>query len=164
MKEYHLEYLVKFIVNGKNLETIEEVRSLGSTITSMEFCMLLDDRLKELKFNYENIKKVSYNYNRENKIIVEQNLFSEKSLSKDKLNKIRSEFIDVANTYYSNNKFHTFNNKQIYELIENREIQKMVHKINNSGKLSQFTTLEIQNILNDTKCFDKFNKILFVSQ
>ena len=84
MKEYHLEYLVKFIVNSKNLETIGEVRSLGSTITSMEFCMLLDDRLKELKFNYENIKKVSYNYNRENKIIVEQNLFSEKYLSKDK--------------------------------------------------------------------------------
>ena len=112
MKEYHLEYLVKFIVNGKNLETIGEVRSLGSTITSMEFCMLLDDRLKELKFNYENIKKVSYNYNRENKIIVEQNLFSEKSLSKDKLNKIRSEFMDVANTYFSNNKFPTFHNKQ----------------------------------------------------
>lgn len=112
MKEYHLEYLVKFIVNGKNLETIGEVRSLGSTITSMEFCMLLDDRLKELKFNYENIKKVSYNYNRENKIIVEQNLFSEKSLSKDKLNKIRSEFMDVANAYFSNNKFHTFHNKQ----------------------------------------------------
>lgn len=45
-------------------------------------------------------------------------------------------------------------------LMQNREIQKMVHKINNSGKLSQFTTLEIQNILNDTKCFDKFNKII----
>ncbi len=112
MKEYHLEYLVKFIINSNYLETIKEVKSLGSTITSMEFCMLLDDRLKELKFNYEDIKKVSYNYNRENNIVINQTLFSEKSLSKNKLNRLRDYFLDVANTYFSNNKFHTFHNKK----------------------------------------------------
>lgn len=45
-------------------------------------------------------------------------------------------------------------------LMPNNEIQKMISKIVKSKKLNQFTTLEIKNILEDEKCFEKCNKII----
>lgn len=45
-------------------------------------------------------------------------------------------------------------------LMPNHEIQKMVTKIVKSKKLNQFTTLEIRNILEDEKCFEKCDKII----
>lgn len=45
-------------------------------------------------------------------------------------------------------------------LMPNHEIQKMITKIVKSKKLNQFTTLEIRNILEDEKCFEKCDKII----
>ena len=45
-------------------------------------------------------------------------------------------------------------------LMPNHEVQKMVTKIVKSKKLNQFTTLEIRNILEDEKCFEKYDKII----
>lgn len=45
-------------------------------------------------------------------------------------------------------------------LLSNHEVQKMFSKIVKSKKLCQFTTLEIQNILEDPKCFEKYDKII----
>ena len=45
-------------------------------------------------------------------------------------------------------------------LMPNHEIQKMFSKIVKSRKLNQFTTLEIRNILEDEKCFEKCDKII----
>lgn len=45
-------------------------------------------------------------------------------------------------------------------LMDNPEVQKMVHSIKKSKRLNQFTTLEILNILDDQKCFEKYDKIV----
>lgn len=45
-------------------------------------------------------------------------------------------------------------------LKDNDEVKKMVHSITKSKELNQFTTLEILNILNDRKCFEKYDKII----
>lgn len=44
-------------------------------------------------------------------------------------------------------------------LLENEEIKKMVSKVANS-KISSFTTMEIENIVKDKACFNKYNKII----
>lgn len=44
-------------------------------------------------------------------------------------------------------------------LLENKEIKKMVSKVSNS-KISSFTTMEIENIVEDKACFNKYNQII----
>lgn len=44
-------------------------------------------------------------------------------------------------------------------LLKNKEIKKMVSKISNS-KISSFTTMEIENIVGDKACFNKYNQII----
>lgn len=44
-------------------------------------------------------------------------------------------------------------------LLENKEIKKMVSKVFNS-KISSFTTMEIENIVEDKACFNKYNQII----
>ena len=46
-------------------------------------------------------------------------------------------------------------------LMPNDEIKKMVNTIVKSKKLNQFTILEIRNVLNDTNCFKKYDKIIY---
>lgn len=44
-------------------------------------------------------------------------------------------------------------------LLKNNEIKKMVSKVSNS-KISSFTTMEIENIVEDKACFNKYNQII----
>lgn len=118
MKEYCLEYVVKFKCCKKNLETIKELKSLGSSISPIEFCMILDDRLKMFKLVYNDIKDISYLYNREDKIVIKQIISSEKRINKEVLEKIRLEFLKQTNKYFSKNVFHTFKkNSKKYEVF-----------------------------------------------
>lgn len=117
MHEYDLKYVVKFKVGRKSLETLNEVKSLGSSISSLEFCMMLDDKLKQLGLTYEDIDKISYYYNRDNDIIIKQQLVSKKRIYKSRLDEIRSDTLNKTNEYFKKNVFHVFHNKE-YKRLE----------------------------------------------
>lgn len=117
MHEYDLKYVVRFKVGRKSLETLDEVKSLGSSISSLEFCMMLDDRLKALKMSYEDIDKISYYYNREKEIVIKQTLVSKKRIYKSRLEEIRQDTLKCMNDFFAKNPFHTFHNKD-YKRLE----------------------------------------------
>lgn len=111
MEEYHLEYLIKFIVDGKNLETVRDIKSLGSSITSMELCMIIEDYLQSINISDKNIKKISYNFNRDDVITLIVNISSNKKLSKESLKSLKEDLFSNIEDIFLNNKIHTFADK-----------------------------------------------------
>lgn len=111
MEEYHLEYLIKFIVDGKNLETVRDIKSLGSSITSMELCMIIEDYLQSINISDKNIKKISYNFNRDDIITLIINISSNKKLSKESLKSLKEDLFNHIEDIFLNNKIHTFADK-----------------------------------------------------
>ena len=111
MEEYHLEYLIKFIVDGKNLETVRDIKSLGSSITSMELCVIIEDYLQSINISDKNIKKISYNFNRDDVITLIVNISSNKKLSKESLKSLKEDLFSRIEDIFLNNKIHTFADK-----------------------------------------------------
>ena len=111
MEEYRLEYLIKFIVDGKNLETVRDIKSLGSSITSMELCMIIEDYLQSINISNKNIKKISYNFNRDDVITLIVNISSNKKLSKESLKSLKENLFNHIEDIFLNNKIHTFADK-----------------------------------------------------
>ena len=111
MEEYRLEYLIKFIVDGKNLETVRNIKSLGSSITSMELCMIIEDYLQSINISDKNIKKISYNFNRDDVITLIVNISSNKKLSKESLKSLKEDLFSRIEDIFLNNKIHTFADK-----------------------------------------------------
>lgn len=111
MEEYQLEYLIKFIVDGKNLETVRDIKSLGSSITSMELCMIIEDYLQSINISDKNIKKISYNFNRDDIITLIVNISSNKKLSKESLKSLKEDLFSRIEDIFLNNKIHTFADK-----------------------------------------------------
>lgn len=111
MEEYRLEYLIKFIVDGKNLETVRDIKSLGSSITSMELCMIIEDYLQSINISDKNIKKISYNFNRDDVITLIVNISSNKKLSKESLKSLKENLFNHIEDIFLNNKIHTFADK-----------------------------------------------------
>lgn len=111
MEEYQLEYLIKFIVDGKNLETVRDIKSLGSSITSMELCMIIEDYLQSINISDKNIKKISYNFNRDDVITLIANISSNKKLSKESLKSLKEDLFSRIEDIFLNNKIHTFADK-----------------------------------------------------
>lgn len=109
--EYNLEYEIIFQCDNKNLEKISELRTLGSSITSMELCMVLEDRLNELKLNDEKIKKISYNFNRDDFITLIIHVISLKRLTKDYQLELRDKFLEIINNEFNINRIHVFRDK-----------------------------------------------------
>ena len=111
MEEYHLEYLIKFIVDGKNLETVRDIKSLGSSITSMELCMIIEDYLQSINISDKTTKKISYNFNRDDVITLIVNISSNKKLSKESLKSLKENLFNHIEDIFLNNKIHTFADK-----------------------------------------------------
>lgn len=111
MEEYQLEYLIKFIVDGKNLETVRDIKSLGSSITSMELCMIIEDYLQSINISDKNIKKISYNFNRDDVITLIVNISSNKKISKESLKSLKEDLFNQIEDIFLDNKIHTFADK-----------------------------------------------------
>lgn len=112
--EYDIEYKILFQCHNKNLEKISEIRALGSSITSMEMCMIFEDRLKELKLKDEKVKKLSYNFNRDDYIELIIHITSDKKLSKDYLLELKERFLKVINEEFKVNRIHVFKGNEVY--------------------------------------------------
>ena len=112
--EYDLEYKILFQCHNKNLEKISEIKALGSSITSMEMCMIFEDRLKELKLSDEKVKKISYNFNRDDYIELIIHITSEKRLSKEYLLDLKEKFLRIINNEFAVNRIHIFKGNEVY--------------------------------------------------
>ena len=58
--EYSLEYDLQFKIKRKSLESVNQLRSLGSSITSLELCMIIEDKLNTIDFKDDMIQRVSF--------------------------------------------------------------------------------------------------------
>lgn len=107
--EYDLDFETLFICDNKSLKTVNDIKSLGSSITSMEMCLILEDYLKNLNLSNEKVKKLSYNINRDSSVITFKiHILSIKRITKNDLLDIRDKFLGIINTWFSSNKIHTF--------------------------------------------------------
>lgn len=118
--EYDLEYKVLFQCHNKNLEKISEIKALGSSITSMEMCMIFEERLKELNIKDEKVKKLSYNFNRDDYIELIIHIISDKKLSKEYLLSLKEKFLNIINKEFAVNRIHIFKGNEVYLQVLNK--------------------------------------------
>lgn len=109
--DYTLDYILEYICDNKNLKTVREIKSLGSSITSMELCMIIEDYLQSIKVSDKNIKKISYNFNRDDVITMSVNISSNKKLSKESLKSLKEDLFNQIEDIFLDNKIHTFADK-----------------------------------------------------
>lgn len=112
MNEYDLDFKTSFKCGRKNLSNVQEIKDLGSSITAIELCMMIEDRLEKLKLKDERVKKISYNFNRENDYIYFSiHLMSIKRLNKETLSELKDNFFKTIEKEFSENRIHVFENK-----------------------------------------------------
>ena len=109
--DYTLDYILEYTCDNKNLKTVREIKSLGSSITSMELCMIIEDYLQSIKVSDKNIKKISYNFNRDDVITMSVNISSNKKLSKESLKSLKEDLFNQIEDIFLDNKIHTFVDK-----------------------------------------------------
>ena len=109
--DYTLDYILEYTCDNKNLKTVREIKSLGSSITSMELCMIIEDYLQSINISDKNIKNISYNFNRDDVITLIVNISSNKKLSKESLKSLKEDLFSRIEDIFLNNKIHTFADK-----------------------------------------------------
>ena len=109
--DYTLDYILEYTCDNKNLKTVREIKSLGSSITSMELCMIIEDYLQSIKVSDKNIKKISYNFNRDDVITLIVNISSNKKISKESLKSLKEDLFSRIEDIFLSNKIHTFADK-----------------------------------------------------
>ena len=109
--DYTLDYILEYTCDNKNLKTVREIKSLGSSITSMELCMIIEDYLQSINISDKNIKNISYNFNRDDVITLIVNISSNKKLSKESLKSLKEDLFNQIEDIFLDNKIHTFADK-----------------------------------------------------
>ena len=112
--EYSLEYDLQFKIKRKSLESVNQLRSLGSSITSLELCMMIEDKLNTIDFKDDIIQKVSFSFIRKDKIKLILSIIAKKKLNKNDLELLREDILKKMNNYFNKHIVHVFlykNNK-----------------------------------------------------